>query len=56
MRSKPATWVWILKCRRCSRAINFNDVHIPTRPLAEWAKCCGELMELESVQRSAADA
>jgi hypothetical protein len=55
MPSELTAWVWILTCRRCSRAIDLDDVHVPTQRLAEWAACCGEVMELESVERSAAD-
>lgn len=54
--AKDAAWVWILKCRRCSRMIEFDQVHVPTQRLAEWATCCGEVMELESTQGIAADA
>lgn len=53
---QEGNWVRILKCCRCSRVIDFDDLHVPTQRLAEWAKCCGEVMELESVERSAADA
>jgi hypothetical protein len=55
MPSELAEWVWILTCRRCMKLINFDNVCEPTRRLAEWATCCGEIMELESVQRSRAD-
>jgi hypothetical protein len=48
-------WIWILTCRRCARAVNFGDVHEPTRRLAEWAGCCGEVMELKSVERRPAN-
>ena len=51
----PAEWVWILKCRRCRKTVDFNDVSVPTRRLAEWATCCGEIMELESVLRAPAE-
>ncbi|MGO9917335.1 MAG: hypothetical protein ACLQIB_21875 [Isosphaeraceae bacterium] len=54
--SSRGAWVWILKCRRCSRVADFEAVSVPTRPLAEWAVCCGEIMELKSVERSAIDA
>ena len=50
-----AEWVWVLTCRRCLRVVDFSDVHEPTRRLAEWARCCGQVMELESVLRSPAD-
>jgi hypothetical protein len=53
---QQSEWVWILKCRQCSRVIDFDDVHAPTTRLAEWASCCNEIMELESVERSPADA
>lgn len=56
MAGELTIWVWILKCRRCSRVIDFDDVHVPTQRLAEWATCCGEAMELESIERSRADA
>ena len=49
-------WMWILKCRRCSTVADFEAVCVPTRQLTEWVKCCGEIMELESVQRSAGNA
>lgn len=55
MPDHPAEWVWVLKCRRCSRVADFDDACVPTRRLAEWATCCGEIMELGSVQRSLAD-
>jgi hypothetical protein len=35
---------------------DFDDVCQPTRRLAEWATCCGQVMELESVLRSPVDA
>ncbi len=50
------TQVWTLTCRRCWRTIDFDDVHLPTQRLAEWATCCGEVMELERVMRSKANA
>ena len=50
-----AAWVWILTCRRCSRTDDLVTLHDPTQRIAEWAKCCGEIMELESVPRSATD-
>jgi hypothetical protein len=53
--SGVAEWVWVLKCRRCSRTADFVQVHEPTQRLREWAMCCGEVMELESVLRSPAD-
>jgi hypothetical protein len=56
MTGESAEWVWTLTCRRCSRRVDFSDVHVPTRRLAEWATCCGQIMELESVLRSPADA
>ena len=49
-------WVWILTCRRCCRVVDFDAVCVPTRRLREWATCCGEVMALESVLRSTADA
>jgi hypothetical protein len=49
-------WVWMLTCRRCSRVAGFDAVSVPTARLAEWATCCGEIMELNSVERRAADA
>jgi hypothetical protein len=55
MPDERAEWVWVLTCRRCLRVVDFNDVHEPTRPLAEWAGCCGQVMELKSVERSPAD-
>jgi hypothetical protein len=48
----PSEWVWILKCRRCTRVVDFSDVHEPYLYLATWAKCCGQIMKLESVLRS----
>jgi hypothetical protein len=51
--TQQTKWVCILRCRRCSRVIDFDDVCVPTSRLAEWARCCGEIMELESVERSA---
>ena len=51
-----SSWAWVLKCRRCSRVADFDDVCVPTTRLVEWARCCGEMMELESVERSADDA
>jgi len=39
MPDKPAEWVWILKCHCCSRVVDFDDVHVPTMRLAEWAWC-----------------
>jgi hypothetical protein len=51
-----AEWVWILTCRQCARVVDFHDVHERTRPLVEWAACCGQVMELQSVERSPADA
>ena len=56
MPSDLAEWVWILTCRRCLRTVDFNTVCAPIQRLAEWATCCGELMELESVLRNPADA
>jgi hypothetical protein len=55
MRDDLAEWVWVLTCRRCSRVVDFDDACVPTRRLSEWATCCGEIMELESVLRSPAD-
>lgn len=49
-------WVWVLTCRRCARRVDFGAVAEPSRRLAEWATCCGEIMELESVLRNPADA
>jgi hypothetical protein len=51
-----AEWIWILKCKQCMKYVTFDNACVPTQRLAEWAKCCGEIMELESVLRSAADA
>jgi hypothetical protein len=34
--------------------IAFDDACVPTRRLAEWAMCCGQIMELETELRSAA--
>jgi hypothetical protein len=56
VRDELAEWVLVLKCRRCSRVVDFGDVHEPTRRLTDWATCCGEVMELESVERSPANA
>ena len=56
MPDELAEWVWVLKCCRCSKAVDFSDVCMPTRRLVEWATCCGQIMELESVLRSLADA
>jgi hypothetical protein len=55
MAEELAEWVWVLTCRRCSRVVDFGNVHEATRPLAEWATCCGQVMKLESVLRSPAD-
>jgi hypothetical protein len=35
--------------------VDFDTV-ATTRPLAEWATCCGQVMQLDSVQRSLTDA
>jgi hypothetical protein len=56
MADGAAEWVWILRCRRCARVVDFDDVCEPTGRLREWATCCGEVMELESVLQSTADA
>ncbi len=56
MPSELAGWVWILKCRRCSRVADFEGACVPIQRLREWATCCGEIMELESVLRSPVDA
>lgn len=56
MTDEPGEWVWILTCRRCSMSVDFGDVSDPVRRLAEWATCCGQIMELESVLRRRADA
>ena len=55
MPEELAEWVLILKCRQCARVADFCDVHEPTRPLEKWARCCDQVMELESVLRSPAD-
>jgi hypothetical protein len=36
--------------------VDFRDVYVPTQRLREWVTCCGQVMELESVLRSSADA
>jgi hypothetical protein len=38
------------------KTVDFNDVSVPTQRMAEWATCCGEIMELGSVLRSPSDA
>jgi hypothetical protein len=48
----PSEWVWILTCRQCTRVVDFSDVHEPFLYLTRWARCCGRVMELESVLRS----
>jgi hypothetical protein len=50
-----AEWVWILTCRRCSRVVDFEEVCVPIQRLTEWATCCGQVMQLESVLPSPAD-
>jgi hypothetical protein len=51
MPDELAEGVWVLTCRRCLRTVDFNEVHEPFLYLATWARCCGEIMELESVLR-----
>jgi hypothetical protein len=51
MPDAPAASVWILTCHRCARSVAFDHVAIPIRPLAEWATCCGQLMQLETTER-----
>jgi hypothetical protein len=55
MTGELAEWVWILKCGQCSKLVDFEAVSVPTQRLREWASCCGQIMELESVLRSDAD-
>jgi hypothetical protein len=55
MTDERAEWVWVLTCRRCARVIDFEAVCAPIQRLAEWATCCGQVMELESVLRSSSD-
>lgn len=53
--SDSAERVWALKCLQCLRVTDFADACVPTRRLVEWGTCCGQIMELESVERSRID-
>ncbi len=56
MPSGLAEWVWVLTCRRRRKVADFGQVGVPARRLRGWATCCGQVMELKSVQRGAAGA